>query len=160
MRDASGQATIEWVGLILTAALVLGALAALRAPAQDRELGLQLARRITCAAGAAGATCPSGPAAGRPPAGRLSAPAAGLPAAPPSVRERPAPRAKAVDAFRRLRGAGRLTNRIWIVCLGYRRWAYERDHVRTPSGTIPLQEALETANTCLNPLSFLEDEDG
>ena len=38
MRDASGQATVEWVGLVLMAALALGALAAVRAPAQEREL--------------------------------------------------------------------------------------------------------------------------
>jgi hypothetical protein len=153
MRDASGQATIEWVGLVLVAALVLGALAALRAPAQDRELGAVLARRITCAAGAA---CADAPAGRRPPA-----PLSALPVAPsPPLRERAAPRAKAVDAFRRLRGVGKLTNRIWIVCLGHRRWAYEREHVRGPGGTMPLGEALEAANTCLNPLSFLDDGDG
>jgi hypothetical protein len=151
MRDASGQATVEWVALVLMAALVLGALAAVRSPASDRDLGTVLARRITCAA----AVCPSPPPPSRP-----SAPAAGLPAAPVPARDRPARRAKAVDAFRRLRGAGRLTDRIWMVCLGYRRFVYERDHVRTPNGTMPLGEALEAANTCLNPLSFLHDGEG
>ena len=151
MYDASGQATVEWVGLVLMVALVLGALAAVRAPSSDGELGAVLARRITCAA----VVCPSPPAPSRP-----SAPAAGLPAAPVPVRDRPPPRARAVDAFRRLRGAGRLTNRIWLVCLGYRRFVYERDHVRTPNGTMPLRKALETANTCLNPLSFVDDGDG
>lgn len=143
MRRESGQATIEWVGLVLVAALVLGALAASRAPAADRELGGLLARRITCAAGAA---CPRGPAV------RLPARASAGVAVPP------VPRTKAVDAFRRLRGVGRLTNRIWIACLGYRRFVWERDHVLQPNGTMPLGEALAIADTCLNPLNFLGED--
>ena len=67
-------------------------------------------------------------------------------------------RAKAVDAFRRLRGLGRLTNRIWIVCLGYRRFVYERRHVLEPAGAMPLDKALDIADDCLNPLSFGEDD--
>ena len=146
MRDAAGQATIEWVGLVLVAALVLGALAAFRAPAQDRGLGTALAKRITCAAG--GACAPTRPA-GLPAPGSVSAPA--LP------RDRALSRARAVDAFRRLRGVGKLTNRIWIVCLGYRRFIDERDHVREPAATMPLEQALDIADDCLNPLSFGED---
>ena len=153
MRDAAGQATIEWVGLVLVAALVLGALAAFRAPAQDRGLGTALARRITCAAGGACAATPPagalGPIGAR---GAAGGRASGLP------RNRRISRAKAVDAFRRLRGLGRLTNRIWIVCLGYRRFLYERRNVLEPSGAMPFDKALDVADDCLNPLSFGEDE--
>jgi hypothetical protein len=67
------------------------------------------------------------------------------------------PRAdRAVDAFRRLRGVGALARRIWIVCLGYRRFSYELDHPRAPSEPMPLDEALDIANACLNPAAFLE----
>jgi hypothetical protein len=147
MRDESGQATIEWVGLVLVAALVLGALALVRAPSRDRGLGTVLAKRITCAAGGSCAMAAAAPPARLP--AKAPAPAPALP---------PVPRAKAADAFRRLRGAGKLTNRIWITCLGYRRYVYERDHLLVPYGTMPLDEALEIADTCLNPLNFLGDE--
>ena len=63
-----------------------------------------------------------------------------------------------MDAFRRLRGLGRLTNRIWIVCLGYRRFVYERHQVLEPAGTMPYEQALDIADDCLNPLSFGEDD--
>lgn len=150
MRDAAGQATIEWVGLVLAAALVLGALVAFRAPAQDRGLGTALAKRITCAAG--GACAPTG--AGLPP---RALGLAGAGASTTLPRHGRISRAKAVDAFRRLRGLGRLTNRIWIVCLGYRRFVYERRHVLEPAGAMPLDNALDIADDCLNPLSFGED---
>jgi hypothetical protein len=141
MQEESGQATIEWAGLVLMGALVLGALAAFRAPQQDRQLGAAVAKRITCATAGA---CTDAPVAG----GRLGA--ANAPA-------RRVPRPKAMDAFRRLRGVGNLSRRIWIVCLGYRRFAYERDHPRAPTEAMPLAEALDIADACLNPLAFLED---
>jgi hypothetical protein len=144
MDDESGQATIEWLGLVAVAALMLGALAAFRAPQQDRELGAVVAKRITCAAGGTCAERRAGLV--------LSGGAAAAPAA------RSLPGAKAVDAFRRLRGVGQLTKRIWIACLGYRRFIYERDHPRAPTEAMPVAEALEIANVCLNPLSFLEDD--
>jgi hypothetical protein len=154
MRDSSGQATIEWVGVVLVAALVLGALAASRGPARDHELGTELAKRISCAA--AGAACAKAPlrrSRDRP------AGAGTLPPPPPAGgRNQQTRAAKAVDAFRRLRGVGQLTKRIWIACLGYRRFIYERDHPRAPTEAMPLEEALEIANVCLNPLAFLGDD--
>jgi hypothetical protein len=162
MRGESGQATIEWVGLVLVAALVLGALALVRTPSQDRGLGTVLAKRITCAAGSSCAMAATAPPARLPAGAPAPVPAPALPPAPaPGAarpRGHPVPRAKAADAFRRLRGAGKLTNRIWITCLGYRRYVYERDHLLEPYGTMPLDEALEIADTCLNPLNFLGDE--
>jgi hypothetical protein len=145
MHEEDGQATIEWLGLVAVAALLLGALAAFRAPQQDRELGALVAKRITCAAGGACAESRAGLV--RPARAAVGAPAV-----------RGVPRARAVDAFRRLRGVGRLTRRIWIVCLGYRRFVYERDHPRAPTEAMPLAEALDIANVCLNPLAFLGDE--
>jgi hypothetical protein len=144
MRDESGQATIEWLGLVAVAALLLGALAAFRAPQHDREVGAVVAKRITCAAGG---TCAERRAGLVRHGGAAVAPAARGPA-----------RAKAVDALRSLRGVGQLTKRIWIACLGYRRFIYERDHPRAPTEAMPVAEALEIADVCLNPLSFLEDD--
>ena len=163
MRDESGQATVEWVALVLVAALVLGALAAARAPARDRGLGAVLAKRITCAARgscAVGALAPPAARQGALAPGAGAGPAPAVAPAPGSARPQgqPVPRAKAADAFRRLRGAGKLTNRIWITCLGYRRYVYERDNLLAPHGTMPLDEALDIADTCLNPLNFLGDE--
>jgi hypothetical protein len=144
MHDERGQATIEWLGLVAVAALLLGALAAFRAPQQDRELGAAVARRISCAS--------AGGCAER------RAALVGHSAVAVAAAGRRTPRTKAVDAFRRLRGVGQLTKRIWIACLGYRRFIYERDHPRAPTEPMPLGEALEIANVCLNPLSFLEDD--
>ena len=144
MHDERGQATIEWLGLVAVAALLLGALAAFRAPQQDRELGAAVAKRITCAAAG---TCGGRRAGLTRPGGVAVAPAG-----------RGVPRTKAVDAFRRLRGLGQLTKRIWIACLGYRRFIYERDHPRAPTEPMPVSASLEIANVCLNPLSFLEDD--
>ncbi|HLM08583.1 MAG TPA: hypothetical protein VK307_02650 [Thermoleophilaceae bacterium] len=46
----AGQATIEWTGVVLIIALVLGALGASAIAADGRSLGGQLAHRIVCAA--------------------------------------------------------------------------------------------------------------
>jgi hypothetical protein len=146
MGDARGQATVEWIGLVLVAALVLGALATFRAPSEDRALGAELAKRVRCAA--AGGCGASLAVAGAAP----TRPAAPPPALPTGRR---ISREKAVDAFRRLRGLGALTKRLWILCLGYRRYVYERDHPLGPTQVIPVREALDIANECLNPLDFL-----
>jgi hypothetical protein len=153
MRDASGQATIEWVALVLVAALVLGVLAAFRAPAQDRGLGRLIAERIACAA--AGRGCSAEAEA------RLAERASGPPAmaAPPRVRarrlRRVVSRAGALDAIERLRGLGKWGGRMWMVCLGYRRYIFERDHRLEAIRGMPLSEAIDIADECLNPLSFL-----
>jgi hypothetical protein len=154
MGDASGQATIEWVALVLAAALVLGALAAFRAPAQDRSLGTLIAERLTCTA-AGGRRCAPA-AAGRladRPARRRAIPAP--PARPRSV-GRAVTRAGATDAVERLRGLGKWGGRVWMVCLAYRRYIFEREHrLEAMQGRMPLAEAVDIADECLNPLSFL-----
>jgi hypothetical protein len=151
MRGEGGQATVEWAGVVLLVVLVLAVLAAVsgRAPAGDRALGTVVAERFTCAAhGACG-----------------GAPGARLVAAPPSapgatVVARGITRARAVDALRRLRSVGaKLVRRAWIVCIGYRRFRYELEHPRAPNEAMPLDEAIDIANGCLNPYAFLvEDE--
>ena len=49
MNGESGQATVEWAGLVLLAALALGALAAFAPAIDGRPLGAALAHRLVCA---------------------------------------------------------------------------------------------------------------
>jgi hypothetical protein len=167
----SGQASVEWLGLLLVAALALGALGLVAAAhgggaGGGRELGQLAVRRLACAARG---SCPGEP---RVPAAQALLEPGASPAAqaqsgraPPAphrapVSGRPAGRARAVDALRRLRSAGaKLARRAWIVCIGYRRFRYELEHPRPPTEPMPLDEALEIANGCLNPYAFfVEDE--
>jgi hypothetical protein len=180
IRREDGQATAEWLGLVLVVALALGALAAFRAPATDRRLGELVAERIgssldtagasRAAAAGGGSRAGIGPEVPRPTAppggtaallsgaGRPRAPDADV-AARDGGASRVAGRARLVDAFRRLRTAGpALARRAWIVCLGYRRFRYELEHPRAPNEAMPLDEAVDIANGCLNPYSFLTVE--
>lgn len=49
MADERGQATVEWVGLVLAATLVLGAVASVAFRVDGRSFGGLLAHRLTCA---------------------------------------------------------------------------------------------------------------
>jgi hypothetical protein len=138
-----GQATIEWTGLVLLAALAMGALAAIVPRVDGRGLGDSVAHAVTCAA-RGGCAVQSPQRAVGPRQRRLAQPA------------RPAvPAARAAAAFQALRGVGEVGKRAWIVCLGYRRYVYEREHPRVPTEAMPLENALDIANECLNPLGFL-----
>jgi hypothetical protein len=48
--------------------------------------------------------------------------------------------------------------RLWIVCLGYRRHRYELEPPRAPIEAVPLDDALDLANTCLNGIGFLAED--
>ena len=50
MRDQSGQASVEWIGLIALLVLVAGGLLAAVPAVDGRSLGGALAHRLTCAA--------------------------------------------------------------------------------------------------------------
>jgi hypothetical protein len=161
----AGQASLEWVGTVLLVTVALGALAAFRAPWRgDRGVGEMLANRIACAAGGACAGAPGGaPAAGRPGAASAARAVRRSPVtrAPSAVGQSssPVPRARAIDALRRLRAVGAtLVKRAWIVCIGYRRFRYEVEHPRAPNQVMPLAEAVDIANGCLNPYGFLAEE--
>ena len=170
MHGEGGQATIEWVALVLTAALVLGAGAALAGREADRGLGEEVAERISRTASGVGrapagavapraSAPPPGPvAAAPPPAPRASAPTAAPRASAPRVSAPSASAPRAVDAFRRLRGVADVARHTWIVCLGYRRWRYELEHPMAPTESLPLDEALGIANSCLNPYDYLLED--
>ncbi len=61
----------------------------------------------------------------------------------------------AVPAARRVTRA--LARRAWIACIGYRRYRYERSHPTrlSPFDSMPVGDAVEIANKCLNPYGFL-----
>ena len=148
MHGEGGQATVEWVALVLAAAVVLGAAAALAGRQDDAGLGEALAKRIAAAPAAL-----ERDGAGRPPrTGGAPAPVLGG-AAPP-----PASTPAAVQAFRSLRGIEDVAKHTWIVCLGYKRWRYELENPTAPTEALPLDEALDLLNGCLNPYDFLLED--
>jgi len=182
VHGEGGQATIEWVALVLTAALVLGAGAALAGREADRRLGEEVAERISrTAAGTAHSPEGAAPAPARvapPPTHAAPIPARAAPpptraalpptrAAPPRTRSAPPPTRSApppasgppaIQAFQRLRGVADVARHTWIGCLGYRRWRYELEHPMAPTESLPLDEALGIANACLNPYDYLLED--
>jgi hypothetical protein len=159
-----GQAAVEWVGLLLAVTLGLGALLALAPNVEGRGLRAAIAHTITCTAGG---RCGPAPAAGSGSARPPVTPPSRFPP-PPRFSPRPrfsAPRGpvaadRAAAAFRVLRGVKRVAGRAWIVCLGYKRFQYERRHPEfTVASRMPLREALRIADACLNPATFI-GEDG
>ncbi|HEY6778429.1 MAG TPA: hypothetical protein VI122_18125 [Thermoleophilaceae bacterium] len=161
MASEQGQATVEWTSLVLLTALATAALTALVARVDGRGMGESVAHAITCAARGGCAARPPPAVDERPeprpvPPVRPKVPAE-VPAARPEVpAARPeVPAARAAAAFRTLRGVADVAKKAWIVCLGYRRYRYEVEHPRLPTEAMPMEEALDIANECVNPLGFL-----
>jgi hypothetical protein len=144
----SGQATIEWAGLVVCLALIFGALlAGGRSAAKGeagRGLGEAVAERITCAVRGA---CDSA----RPPVRR-----------PAFHRERrrgaPGGRSGLRNAAGVLGGGSRLLKRTWFACLAYRSWQDDREHPRLLGEARPVKRTAHMLNECVNPLSFLFGE--
>jgi hypothetical protein len=176
MSGERGQASVEWVGLVLLLALGLAALVRF-APREDAGgLGPVLVRAIGCAARGGCEARPVGGARGGPglPRGMVSAPPL-VPVAPggragrlprtrglprPSTLPAPLARGRALVG-RAGRGAGVLWRRGWIACLGYERVRYAvlNPEIRFPRQTIPLSEDLRIANDCLSPVDLARDWD-
>jgi hypothetical protein len=179
----SGQATIEWAGLMLCVALIFGALLAGGREAAKGEagrgLGEAVAKRITCAVrgkcaargeGAGGAlggerggragergTRGAGEGGGRLARGvALGAPLGNPPGGRLSlVSPSPGGRSGLRRAVRVLSGAKRFLKRTWFVCLAYRNWQGDREHPRLLGEGLPPKETADRLNECVNPLSFL-----
>jgi hypothetical protein len=158
-----GQATIEWVGLLLAVGLALGALVvgargASREGTGGRELGQALAERITCgaravsAAGAVPARCgPAGAGAPRGPRG-LPAP----PGVPPSTRRALPRRPRTGSRLERIgTRAARLAEGGWLLCMGYETYRYDLEHPRTPRELRPIGATLDIVGDCLKPWALL-----
>jgi len=171
VHGEGGQATVEWVALVLAAALVLGAAAALAGREADSGLGEEVAERITRAADAPAAGGPGAPAplvraapprrvgaAPPPPVRAAPPPQAAAPPPAPSATPPPASGPRTVAAFRSLRGVADVARHAWIVCLGYRRWRYELEHPSAPTEALPVDVALGIVNDCLNPHDYLLED--
>jgi hypothetical protein len=168
----SGQATVEWVGLLLAVGLALGALAGgVRGATggdggdEARGLGEAVAKRITCAARdlcearGGGAERLGSPAPrGAPPAPRRAPPhpprAAPPRAAPPRSAPPTPPRSEAGALPTLGRVGSGVAEHAWLVCFGYRSLKDDLEHPRTPREARPLKRTLEIVNECLNPWEF------
>jgi hypothetical protein len=187
MRRERGQATVEWIGLVLLVALALGALSHLAPSADGRTVAASLLHSVTETArkshtGHRGVTLPSrreaslapplvprpNPVIWAPKEGRsLQLPelpkslrrAGGLPELPKSLR-RAGGLPELPKSLRRAgRGAGALWRRAWFACLVYERTRYALLHPesRLPGYTLPIDVALRMANNCISPVDLLRD---
>jgi hypothetical protein len=167
VHGEGGQATVEWVALVLAAALVLGAAAAFAGREADAGVGEAVAKRITRTArgvgrapaeeGLASATPTPAPGAAAPPSAGAPAPGA----APPPTRSAPSPPSslsRAIGLGGALAGIGRVAKHGWIVCLGYERWKHELEHPSAPTEPLPVDDALAILNTCFNPHDYLLED--
>ena len=159
MRSERGQASVEWVVLVLLLALALAALARLAPRADAGDLGAGLVSTVTCAAGGG---CDPRSRATPAPSRLVTAPPL-LPLAPRArrnTRPRLRPPRFAVPILRRAgRGAGVLWRRSWVICLGYERARYSVLHpeIRFPNAAIPVSEGVRIANDCLSPVDLIRD---
>ena len=156
MRGERGQATVEWVGILLLVAIALAALAHLAPKADGRDLGKAVVDSVTRpvvrpARAAAPSQLPSEPAFPIPPL----VPRAGERVAGPGIR---LPRARTLLRGARA-GAGHAWRRAWIACLIYERFRYALLHPesRFPGHTIPPSEVLRMVNDCISPLDLVRD---
>jgi hypothetical protein len=160
--EERGQATAEWMGLVLGLALAFGgALTAARGAdfsGSAHGLGEALSGRMTCAVRDACAH-PTSHAHRHPP----RRPAARAPdVRPHSLRDlargvRPVfPPPSAPAAGRRLlRSLARAGEHAWLLCFGARRLRQELDHAQPPGQPISVHDALDVLNECVNPLGFI-----
>jgi len=164
MDSERGQASVEWVGLVLLLALGLVALGRFAVRQDARDLGPELVHAIGCAA--RGGCKPA--ASGRVSALHTLATAPPLvPVTPTRTTARTAPprgrpvlpargRALAGRAWRRV---GRVYRGSWMFCLGYERVRYELLHPESnaPNVGIPLSESIRMANDCVSPVDLVRD---
>ena len=158
----SGQATVEWVALVLAAALVLGAAAAFAGREADPGVGEAVAKRITRTARGVGRVPAAeglapAPGAAAPPPTRAAPPPTR--AAPPAAPSKPSPLSslgRAVGGT--LSDIGRVARHGWIVCLGYERWKHELEHPSAPTEPLPADVAVSIVNTCFNPHDYLVED--
>jgi hypothetical protein len=146
VHGEGGQATVEWVALVLVAALVLGAAAAFAGREADPGVGEAVAKRITKAARGVGRAPARAPA-------RRAAPLPAPPAPSP-----PGFLTRAVGFAGGLAGIGGVAKHGWIVCLGYQRWKRDLEHPSAPTEPLPVDEALSMVNTCFNPHDYLLED--
>jgi hypothetical protein len=170
MRSERGQATVEWIGIVLLVAVALAALSRLAPRAEGRGLAATVLHSVTHSARAADSarSARSADPVRRPP----------RPASRPIPRREsfvvpllvprpgqspPGPRIRLPEApallERARRGGGTAWRRAWIACLVYERFRYAFLHPesRFPGHTIPPSEVLRMANDCISPVDLVRD---
>jgi hypothetical protein len=172
MRSERGQASVEWIALLLLLALGLAALARFAPRADASHLGAELLSTVTCAARGGCEAERGGPPPRGGPSRLVTVPPLVPVAARPGARPPRSPlvrggrprlrlrRPQLAPLLRRARrGAGTLWRRAWILCLGYERVRYSALHpeIRFPHQTIPISEDLRIANDCLSPVDLVRD---
>jgi hypothetical protein len=171
MGSERGQATVEWVGLLLLVTLALLALTRLAPRAEDRSLGTTLASSITTTAKRTAAS-----------PREVDPRRFGLPHPPPLAR--PGPRWLAPDSRRVLlqgprragilpglrlprpgaggraaRGVRGVWRRAWFACLVWERVKYSLLHpeARIPGYTFPYDVVLKIVARCVSPVDVFRD---
>jgi hypothetical protein len=158
-----GQATVEWIGILLLVALALAALARLAPRADGHALATTLAHSITQPARHRTAPEPSRTTPGRtsfiaPPLVPVPRPTTHRPARIPlTLRARLA--APPALLRRARRATGSAWRRAWYACLVYERfrWAFLHPESRFPGYTMPPEEVLRIANDCISPVDLVRD---
>ena len=171
-----GQATVEWIGILLLITLALAALARLAPQTNDHALASTLARSITRPGASKTASTRADTHSPSPRAKAFTAP----PLVPHLGRSQAAPRLRSPDlrsllrarpgAPRQLpgtpaivrqmrRGAGAAWRRAWYACLVYERfrWAFLHPESRFPGYTMPPSEVLRIMNDCVSPVDLIRD---
>src|SRR4051812_15462406 len=154
MRSERGQATVEWIGLLLLVALALAALSHLAPPADGQDLGTKLAHSVTGAAARKASSTPTRSAGG--PRAPLPRP---LPAGGPALGGRVRLPELPSSLRRAQRGAGAPWERAWVALLVYERTRYALAHPesRFPGYTLPFDDALRMVNNCVSPVDVFEN---
>jgi hypothetical protein len=158
MRSERGQATVEWLGILLLVTLALAALARTAPRADGHALGNALASSITThesqvAEIRSGKRHDSLPPASKAFLAPPLVPHLGRPGAPIRLPRTPA----LVREMRR--GAGAAWRRAWYACLVYERfrWAFLHPESRFPGYTMPPSEVLRIMNDCVSPVDLIRD---
>ncbi len=153
MRGERGQATVEWIGIVLLVAVALAALSHFAPRADGRSLGRAVLHSVAEPAARRDIARPPGPS------DRAFVIPPLIPRAGQSAELRiRLPRARTL--MRRARaGAGHAWRRAWIACLVYERFRYALLHPesRFPGHTIPPSEVLRMVNDCISPLDLVRD---
>ncbi|SRR6266540_6153877 len=167
MRSERGQASVEWIGIVLLLAIALAALARFAPRADGRSLATTLVGSVTYAAQRTDRPEPqvvgmrSGKRDDSAPPEREAFVVPPLIPRPGQARPRPGLRLpEAPGLLRRARrGVGLAWRRAWLGCLAYERarWAFLHPESRFPGYTIPRSELLRIANDCISPVDLVRD---
>ena len=156
MRGEDGQASVEWIGIVLLVAVALAAMTRFAPDADGRGLASTLLHTV---APPQVVGIRSEKRNDSPPPAR-EAFTAPPPVPPPSeVRLRPRRHLPRELAARVRRGAGLAWRRAWLACLAYERTRYGFLHPesRFPGHTVTPAEALRIANDCISPVDLVRD---